>query len=61
VARRPDQRLAQRLQRLQRCYEGNEDVIDAYFDLADMIIAVRRLIRQAWVTYRWDTRPQHQQ
>ena len=45
--------------RLQRCYERNEDVIDAFFDLADTIITVRSLIRQAWVTHRWDTRPQH--
>jgi len=30
-------------------------VIDAYFDLADTILAVRRLIRQAWTTHRWDT------
>ena len=33
--------------RLQRCYERNEDVIDAFFDLADAIITVRRLIREA--------------
>ena len=45
--------------RLQRCYERREEVIDAYFDLADSIITVRSLIRQAWVTYRWDTRPTH--
>jgi transposase len=45
--------------RLQRCYERDEDVIDAFFDLADAIITVRSLIRQAWVTHRWDTRPQH--
>jgi transposase len=43
--------------RLQHCYERNEDVIDAFFDLADAIITVRSLIRQAWITYRWDTRP----
>jgi hypothetical protein len=43
--------------RLQRCYERREDVIDAYFDLADAIITVRSLIRQAWTTYRWDSRP----
>jgi transposase len=43
--------------RLQRCYERNENVIDAYFDLADAIIIVRRLIREAWTTHRWDTRP----
>jgi IS5 family transposase len=35
--------------RLQRCYERREDVIDA--------ITVRSLIRQAWTTYRWDSRP----
>ena len=43
--------------RLQRCYERRETVIDAYFDLADAVITVRSLIRQAWTTYRWDTRP----
>ena len=43
--------------RLQRCYERNEDVIDAFFDLADAIITVRSLIRQAWTLYRWDGRP----
>jgi len=32
-------------------------VIDAFFDLADAIITVRSLIRQAWTTYRWDDRP----
>lgn len=43
--------------RLQRCYERDEDVIDAFFDLADTIITLRRLIREAWTLYRWDTRP----
>jgi len=43
--------------RLQRCYERNEEVIDAFFDLADAIITVRRLIREAWTTHRWDSRP----
>ncbi|HTU28683.1 MAG TPA: IS5/IS1182 family transposase, partial [Solirubrobacteraceae bacterium] len=42
-----------------RCYERNEDVIDAFFDLTDAIITVRRLIREAWALYRWDTRPAH--
>ena len=36
---------------------GCENVIDAFFDLADAIITVRSLIRQAWVGYRWDGRP----
>jgi hypothetical protein len=43
--------------RLQRCYERREKVIDAFFDLADAIITARSLIRQAWTTYRWDSRP----
>lgn len=43
--------------RLQRCYERKEDVIHAFFDLADAIITVRSLIRQAWTLYRWDDRP----
>ena len=46
-----------RFNRLQRCYERRETVVDAFFDLADAIITVRSLIRQAWTRYRWDTRP----
>lgn len=43
--------------RLQRCYERRENVVDAFFDLADTIITVRSLIRRAWTIYRWDSRP----
>jgi transposase len=43
--------------RLGRCYERPTIVIEAYFDLADAIITVRKLIRRAWSTHRWDTRP----
>ena len=43
--------------RLQRCYERREQVIDAFFDIADAIITLRSLIRQAWTLYRWDGRP----
>lgn len=43
--------------RLQRCYERREHVIDAFFDLTDAIITLRSLIRQAWTLYRWDNRP----
>jgi transposase len=43
--------------RLQRCYERRTIVIEAFFDLADAIITVRKLIRRAWSTHRWDTRP----
>jgi len=45
------------LNRLQRCYEHREHVINALFDLADAIITVRSLIRKAWTLYRWNTRP----
>ncbi len=43
--------------RLQRCYERRESVIDAYLDLADTIITIRNMIRKAWTLYRWDNRP----
>lgn len=43
--------------RLQRCYERREKVIDAYFDLADAVITVRRLIRESWTLYRRNSRP----
>jgi transposase len=43
--------------RLQRCYERRETVIDAFFDLADTVITVRSLIRRSWTSHRWDTRP----
>ncbi len=43
--------------RLQRCYERRESVIAALLDFADSIITVRSMIRQAWISYRWDTRP----
>lgn len=33
--------------RLQRCYERRETVIDAFFDLADAIITVRSLIPES--------------
>jgi hypothetical protein len=43
--------------RLQRCCERRENVIDAFFDLADAIITVRSIIRRAWTAYRRDDRP----
>lgn len=43
--------------RLQRCYERKENVINAFFDIADTIITLRRLIRESWTLYRWDSRP----
>ena len=43
--------------RLARCYERRQVVVEAFFDLADTIITIRSLIRRAWTTHRWDTRP----
>ena len=39
------------------CTERKESVIEAFIALANAVIIVRRLVREAWITYRWDTRP----
>ena len=39
------------------CTEKHTVVIDAFIALANAIIITRRLIREAWTRYRWDTRP----
>lgn len=39
------------------CTERRVDVIEAFIALANAIILVRRLLRQAWTSHRWDTRP----
>jgi transposase len=39
------------------CTEKRSAVIEAFIALANTIIIVRRLIRQAWTTHRWDNRP----
>ncbi|GGM21206.1 hypothetical protein GCM10010129_76840 [Streptomyces fumigatiscleroticus] len=43
--------------RLARCYERRTTVVEAFFGLADTIITVRSLIRQARTTHRRDGRP----
>ena len=43
--------------KLANCTERRVRVIDAFIALANAIITVRRLIRTAWTTHRWDTRP----
>ncbi len=43
--------------RLARSCERRLTVIDGSFDLADAVITVRGLIRQAWRTHRWKARP----
>jgi hypothetical protein len=39
------------------CTERRSRVIEAFIALANAIIIIRRLIRIAWTTHRWDTRP----
>lgn len=39
------------------CTERRTGVIEAFVALANAVIVVRRLVREAWTTYRWDTRP----
>ncbi|CAM2946818.1 IS5 family transposase [Actinomyces slackii] len=41
------------------CTERRTSVIGAYIALANTIITIRLLLRTAWTTHRWDTRPQH--
>lgn len=39
------------------CTERRARVNDAFIALANAVIIIRRLIREAWHTHRWDTRP----
>jgi transposase len=39
------------------CTERQGRVIDFWVAFSDVIIIVRRLIREAWACYRWETRP----
>ena len=39
------------------CTERHERVIDALISLANAVIITRSLLRRAWTTHRWDTRP----
>lgn len=43
--------------KLAYCTEKRVRVIGAFIALANAIIIIRRLIRTAWTTHRWDTRP----
>jgi transposase len=39
------------------CTERRVKVIEAFIALANAVIIIRRLLRTAWTTHRWDTRP----
>jgi transposase len=43
--------------KLARCTERVTAVTELWLSLAHAIITLRRLIREAWVRYRWDARP----
>ncbi|MGH3501913.1 MAG: IS5 family transposase [Nocardioidaceae bacterium] len=43
--------------RLQVCTERRTGVIEAFIALANAIITVRRLVRRAWTSHRWQARP----
>lgn len=46
--------------KLQVCTERRIRVIEAFISLANAVIVVRRLVREAWCTYCWETRPTQQ-
>lgn len=39
------------------CTERRARVIEAFIALANAVIITRRLLAEAWMTHRWDTRP----
>jgi hypothetical protein len=39
------------------CTERRERVVDFWIAFSEVIIVVRRLIREAWTRYRWESRP----
>jgi hypothetical protein len=39
------------------CTERRGQVIDFWISFSNVIIVVRRLIREAWIRYRWESRP----
>ncbi|AMA00367.1 IS5-like element ISCgl6 family transposase [Corynebacterium glutamicum] len=45
--------------KLSICTERCTRVVEAFIALANAVIILRRLIKQAWTSYRWDTRPGH--
>jgi transposase len=39
------------------CTERRRKIIDFWIAFSEVVIVVRRLIREAWINYRWDGRP----
>jgi IS5 family transposase len=42
------------------CTERRDRVIDFWVAFSEVVIIVRRLIREAWTHYRWEGRPRRQ-
>jgi hypothetical protein len=42
------------------CTERRGQVIDFWVAFSEVIIIVRRLIREGWIRYRWEGRPSRQ-
>jgi hypothetical protein len=53
VGRGADRLLAQRLQEARMVHGEGGRVVD----FSDVVIIVRRLIREGWIRYRWESRP----
>lgn len=45
--------------KLSICTERCTRVVEAFIALANAVTILRRLLKQAWTSYRWDTRPDH--
>lgn len=43
--------------KLRRCTERRRECVEFYIALAAALVTIRSLIRRAWFTHRWDTRP----
>ena len=39
------------------CTERRGQVVDFWLALSDVVVIVRRLVREGWTRYRWEGRP----
>ena len=39
------------------CTESRGQVVDFWLALSDVVVIVRRLVREGWTRYRWEGRP----
>ncbi len=57
VDRGADRLLAQRPQEARVVHGEGGRVVDFWVAFSDVVIIVRRLIRDGWIRYRWESRP----